>query len=53
MSTPTDARCEYSDECTPVGESFLLGLNQEYFLTCEEFAISGNSEPPGCVKESD
>ena len=33
--------------------SFLLGLNQEYFLTCEEFAISGNSEPPGCVKESD
>jgi len=33
--------------------SFLLGLNQEHFLTCEEFAISGNSEPPGCVKESE
>ena len=29
--------------------AFLLGLNQEHFLTCEEFTISGNSEPPGCV----
>ena len=29
--------------------SFLLGLNQARFLTCEEFTISGNSEPPGCV----
>lgn len=33
--------------------SFLLGLNQEHFLTCEEFAISGNSEPPGCVNDPD
>jgi hypothetical protein len=29
--------------------SFVLGLNQEHFLTCEDFAISGNSEPPGCT----
>ena len=29
--------------------SFVLGLNQARFLTCEDFAISGNSEPPGCV----
>lgn len=29
--------------------AFLLGVNQEQFLTCEEFVISGNSEPPGCV----
>ncbi len=29
--------------------SFLLGVNQEHFLTCGDFAISGNSEPPGCV----
>lgn len=29
--------------------SFVLGLNQEHFLTCEDFTISGNSEPPGCV----
>ncbi len=28
--------------------SFLLGVNQEHFLTCEEFTVSGNSEPPGC-----
>jgi hypothetical protein len=33
--------------------SFVLGLNQAHFLTCEEFAISGNSEPPGCVHESE
>jgi hypothetical protein len=32
--------------------SFALGLNQEQFLTCEEFTISGNSEPPGCTPES-
>lgn len=31
--------------------SFVLGLNQERFLTCEEFAISGNSEPPGCTPD--
>ena len=30
--------------------AFLLGVNQEHFLTCEDFTISGNSEPPGCVK---
>lgn len=30
--------------------SFLLGVNQEHFLTCADFAISGNSEPPGCAK---
>ena len=33
--------------------AFLLGLNQEYFLTCGDFAISGNSEPPGCVPGDD
>jgi hypothetical protein len=30
--------------------SFALGANHRLFLTCEDFAISGNSEPPGCVK---
>jgi hypothetical protein len=29
--------------------ALLLGVNQAGFLTCEDFAISGNSEPPGCV----
>lgn len=29
--------------------SFVLGLNQSHFLTCEDFAISGNSRPPGCT----
>lgn len=29
--------------------SFALGANQSRFLTCEDFAISGNSEPPGCT----
>lgn len=29
--------------------SFVLGLNQARFLTCDDFAISGNSEPPGCT----
>ncbi len=33
--------------------AFLLGLNQEYFLTCGDFTISGNSEPPGCVTGQD
>ena len=28
--------------------SFLLGVNQSKFLTCGDFTISGNSEPPGC-----
>jgi hypothetical protein len=31
--------------------SFLLGMNQSRFLTCEDFTISGNSEPPGCTRE--
>ncbi|MET0736548.1 MAG: hypothetical protein ABWY55_13010 [Microbacterium sp.] len=29
--------------------SVVLGANQSRFLTCEDFTISGNSEPPGCV----
>ena len=29
--------------------SFLLGAAQEYFLTCADFEISGNSHPPGCL----
>ncbi|WP_291052914.1 hypothetical protein [Herbiconiux sp.] len=29
--------------------SFLLGANQSHFLTCGDFSISGNSEPPGCT----
>jgi hypothetical protein len=32
--------------------SFLLGANQAAFLTCEDFSISGNSEPPGCRPEA-
>lgn len=32
-----------------VAVSFVLGLNQARFLTCEDFAISGNSLPPGCT----
>lgn len=28
--------------------SFVLGLNQARFLTCEDFSISGNSPPAGC-----
>ncbi|WP_368497995.1 hypothetical protein [Herbiconiux sp. A18JL235] len=32
--------------------SFLLGVNQSKFLTCEEFTVSGNSQPPGCTPES-
>lgn len=32
-----------------VSGSLLLGLNQSRFLTCEDFTISGNSEPPGCT----
>ncbi|WP_307082407.1 hypothetical protein [Arthrobacter agilis] len=28
---------------------FLLGRNHAAFLTCEDFTISGNSEPPGCT----
>lgn len=29
--------------------SLVLGANQSRFLTCEDFTISGNSEPEGCV----
>ncbi|MFE1646159.1 hypothetical protein [Microbacterium sp. P01] len=29
--------------------SYALGVNQEHFLTCGDFVISGNSEPPGCT----
>ncbi|MCS5497854.1 hypothetical protein NY547_11460 [Cnuibacter physcomitrellae] len=29
--------------------SFFLGANQSRFLTCGDFTISGNSEPPGCT----
>lgn len=29
--------------------SFLLGVYQDRFLTCEDFDVSGNSRPPGCV----
>jgi hypothetical protein len=32
--------------------SFVLGVNHAAFLTCEDFTISGNSEPAGCVHES-
>ena len=32
--------------------SFVLGRNHAAFLTCEDFTISGNSEPPGCIRES-
>ena len=32
--------------------SFLLGANQARFMTCGEFTLSGNSEPPGCTPDS-
>jgi len=28
--------------------SYVLGLNQARFLTCEDFSISGNAPPAGC-----
>ena len=31
--------------------SFVLGLTQSQWLYCEDFAISGNSEPAGCTPE--
>lgn len=31
--------------------SFLLGVFQSEWLYCEEFTLSGNSEPPGCTPE--
>ncbi|WP_258070869.1 hypothetical protein [Pseudoclavibacter sp. AY1F1] len=30
--------------------AYLLGLNQAHFLTCDDFSISGNSLPAGCVQ---
>lgn len=33
--------------------SLFLGINHSHFLTCEDFAISGNSEPAGCTPEPD
>lgn len=32
--------------------SFVLGLAQGGFLTCEEFVLAGNSPPPGCTPAS-
>lgn len=29
--------------------SYLLGMNHAEFLTCEDFDISGNARPAGCV----
>jgi hypothetical protein len=29
--------------------SFVLGVNENRFLTCQDFDLSGNSRPPGCV----
>lgn len=29
--------------------SVLLGWLQPYYLTCEDFAVSGNSQPPNCT----
>ncbi|WP_240638685.1 hypothetical protein [Microbacterium sp. ABRD28] len=31
--------------------SFILGLTQAQWLYCEDFTISGNSEPAGCTPE--
>lgn len=33
--------------------SYQLGVHQAGFLTCEDFAISGNSNPPGCTPTDD
>jgi hypothetical protein len=33
--------------------SYGLGANQFRFLTCSDFTISGNSEPPHCVQPTD
>lgn len=30
--------------------SLTLGIFQDRFLTCQDFEISGNSTPPGCVR---
>lgn len=32
--------------------AFVLGVNHASFLTCEDFTISGNSEPRGCTPSS-
>ena len=31
--------------------SFLLGLNNAGFMTCQDFEVSGNSRPPTCVDQ--
>ena len=31
--------------------AYALGVNHAVFLTCEDFAVSGNSEPEGCTPE--
>ena len=33
--------------------SLVLGINQERFLTCEDFTISGNALPEDCVPAPD
>ncbi|MDW4574060.1 hypothetical protein R8Z57_14865 [Microbacterium sp. M3] len=55
LATSTRARTKWLVALVVLGiaiASFVLGLNQQLFLTCEDFAISGNSEPPGCVHDS-
>ena len=32
--------------------SYELGVHNALFLTCGDFTISGNSEPPGCVSDA-
>lgn len=31
--------------------AYALGVNHGSFLTCEDFTVSGNSEPDGCIPE--
>ncbi|MFC5130582.1 hypothetical protein [Paeniglutamicibacter kerguelensis] len=31
--------------------AYLLGVNNAAFMTCEDFTVSGNSEPAGCASE--
>lgn len=37
--------------CVVVLLAFALGRANDRFLTCEDFRISGNSQPPGCKPE--
>ena len=32
-----------------MGMAWLLGNQHPRLMTCQDFAISGNSPPPGCV----